>query len=70
MTDRITPYKPGGDIRERIDEIVAENASVHFEMMAGGRAQLVITSDGVERRYEVFSGGFSLILRLYEEIPA
>jgi hypothetical protein len=44
MTDRITPYKDGGSIQDRIDEIVATAppAGVHFEMMDNGRAWIRI----------------------------
>ena len=67
MTDRITPYKEGGSIRERIDEIAAENASVHFEMMDFDCAFLCITSGGMMRRYWFGVKKRSLVLNLYEE---
>lgn len=39
MSERITPYKDGGRVDERIDEIVLHNLnSVHIEMMDGGTA--------------------------------
>ena len=70
MTDRITPYREGGSIRERIDEIVAENASVHFEMMDSKRAFMSVTSNGIERQYCLVSEGGELIMLLQEESPA
>lgn len=33
MTDRITPYEEGGDIEDRIDEIVLAGVDVHIEML-------------------------------------
>jgi hypothetical protein len=33
LPDRITPYKDGGSIEERIDEIVATSKDFHLEMM-------------------------------------
>ena len=68
MTDRITPYKEGGSIRERIDEIVAENASVHFEMMCDDAAFMTITSGSVERRFWLGVKGQAIVLNQYEEI--
>lgn len=41
MSDRITPYRPGGDIKERIDEIVV-GRDVHIEMMDGQSAWMRI----------------------------
>lgn len=42
MTDRITPYKEGGSIEDRIDEIVQLGGRVHFEMMDNGDGWLRI----------------------------
>ena len=70
MPDRITPYRERGDIRERIDEIVAENASVHFEMMAEDIAFMTIVSGGVERRYWFCVKKQAIVLNMQEEVPA
>jgi hypothetical protein len=45
MSDRITPYEEGGDIKERIDEIVASGVDVHFEMTGPETACLWIGGD-------------------------
>lgn len=42
MDDRITPYKDGGRIDERIDEIVVSIADVHIEMMGNDSAWMRI----------------------------
>jgi hypothetical protein len=43
MADRVTPYKAGGDISDRIDEIVITSpAFVHLEMMDRDRCWLGI----------------------------
>ena len=43
--DRITPYKDGGDVEKRIDEIVALDGQIHIEMMDGARAWMRIGSN-------------------------
>jgi hypothetical protein len=43
--DRITPYKEGGNVEQRIDEIVALDAKIHIEMMSGQSAWMRIGND-------------------------
>lgn len=45
MGERITPYRNGMSVEERIDEIVARGVNVHFEMMDGGLAFLMVGGD-------------------------
>lgn len=45
MSDRITPYKAGGDIEKRIDEICMTARDVHVEMMNRNDAWMRIGED-------------------------
>jgi len=68
VIDRVTPFTMDGKITERIDEIVATNASVHMEMMDGSGLFLSITHDGIEERYWIRAKKNSLIVSLAERI--
>lgn len=56
--DRITPYREGGSIEERIDEIVQTGADVHFEMMGEDTATLWIG----DRLFNVFAEKGKLVV--------
>lgn len=70
MSDRITPYKEGGKVEERIDEVVMRGADVHFEMMNGHTAFLSLTDKkGVYHGFWFRAHKSKLILELTETTP-
>ena len=70
MKGRITPYKEGGDIGDRIDEVVMHGADVHFEMMNDHTAFLSLTdTKGVYHGFWFRANKSKLILSLTEVSP-
>ena len=69
IPDRITPYKEGGKIEDRIDEVVIHEADVHFEMMNAGSAFLSIKDKrGVLHNFWFIAKKSTLVLSLSETI--
>ncbi len=64
MTDRITPYDEGGNIAERIDEIVMAGADVHLEMLSDGVFWLNISKGDKVHVFTGFAQGGKLTIRL------
>lgn len=59
--ERIEPYEEGGDIKDRIDEIVASGVDVHLEMVEEDAAWMQIG----ESRFLIFvsKGNLHVVLK-------
>jgi hypothetical protein len=69
VADRITPYKEGGSVEDRIDEIVMHGADIHFEMMDNSGAYVGITDKkGTYHRFWFGAVKSKLVLALRETI--
>lgn len=61
MADRITPYTPGANVEDRIDEILIEQPSVvHIEAMSSARSCMQI---GEQRFWIEAQRGQKLVIR-------